>query len=221
MPIHTPQFDAIDYSKPAAYSGVDPAFTGDGSVERLAEILRAESAEETLGVVWRWIRDHLKVDEHQGDYRWRNASEILDRGRYFGCAEHALVYGSLARACGIPTVWVKTLDVCWIREFVASGRFDGGRGHVYLEVFVGGKWRLLDAMQDEIFDSYDPREQLLPGGKVERYAYDKGGNARELVLSLDWEPWKKETQRFFKGFDLQDLDRANHATNGQSRKLAV
>ncbi len=118
-------------------------------------------------------------------------------------------------------VWVKALDVPWIRKFVASRQFDGGKGHVYLEVFLDANWRLLDAMQDELFDSYDPRERLLPGHRIERYAYDKGGDARELVLSLDWEPWKEETKRFFACFDLRHLDCARRAAGGKSRRLAV
>ncbi len=34
----------------------------------------------------------------------------------------------------------------------------------------------------------------LPG---ERYAYDKGGSPWELVLSVRWEPWKRQTAAFF------------------------
>jgi len=110
-----------------------------------------------------------------------------------GGAEHALVYGSLSRACGIPTVWVKSLDVRWIRQFVSSGRFDGGSGHVYLEVFLAGRWRLLDATQDELFDSYDPHHRLLPGPldarslvRVERYAYRWVGSWLQLSSSSCW-----------------------------------
>lgn len=218
---HSPQFDSIDYGHPEMFVGIDPSFAGVGLVEPLPSRLRADDPERTLGNVWRWIRDNLAAETTQGDYRWRTASEILHRGRYFGCAEHALVYGTLARSCGIPVVWVKSLDVPWIKRFVASEQFDGGSGHVYLEVFLKGRWRLLDATQDELFDEYDPRQRLLPGRNLERYAYDKGGNASELVLSLDWEPWKQETKTFFRGFDLGQLKRARPATRGSARRLAV
>jgi hypothetical protein len=131
------------------------------------------------------------------------------------------VYGCLARACEIPIVWVKSLDVPWIRRFRQTRHFDGGKGHVYLEAFVSGSWRLLDATQDELFDAYDPAQRLLPGRDVKRYAYDKGGNARELVLSLDWEPWQAETKTFFRDFDLRLLDQAAPAVTGRGRRLAV
>jgi hypothetical protein len=110
------------------------------------------------------------------------------------------------------------------RGFVDSsslGSSDGGSGHVYLEIFLKRRWRLLDATQDQLFDEYDSSQRLLPGQSVERYAYDKGGNARELVLSLDWEPWKEETKAFFRGFDLGELGRSRFATSGSARRLAV
>jgi transglutaminase-like putative cysteine protease len=219
--VHVPQFDGVDYLNPSAYAGVRASFAGRQSIETLATTLCGPTSEATLGNVWRWIRDNLHAETEQGDYRWRTASEIVERGWYFGCAEHALVYGSIIRACGIPTVWVKTLDVPWIREFATGRPFDGGSGHVYLEVFLSGQWCLLDATHDLLYDTYDPHKRLLPGGHVDRYAYDKGGDARELVLSLDWEPWKEETKRHFSGFDLQELERAGRATQGSGRRLAV
>jgi hypothetical protein len=219
---HIPYFDAIDYSRPEAYCQVNPSFAGDEkSIMRVSEGLRSANQEAILGAIWRWVRDNLPAEQKQTDYRWRTVSEILERGFYYGCAEHALVYGSLSRGCGIPTAWVKSLDVPWIRSFVLSGAFNGRSGHVYLQIFVSSNWCLLDATQDELFDCYSTRERLLSGRNVQRYAYDKGGGARELVLSLDWELWKKETRRFFNKFDLEELSRARSAVVGRGRRLAV
>lgn len=218
---HIPRFDAIDYSHPERYLELDPSFVGGDVVAETASRFRGAGAETSLRNIWRWLRDNLASEHQQSDYRWRTASEIISRGRYFGCAEHALVYGCMARACGIPSVWVKSLDIPWIRRFRATREFDGGSGHVYLEIFLAGAWSLLDATQDELFEAYDPSQRLLPGHDVDRYAYDKGGNARELVLSLDWEPWKRETQEFFGDFNLQLLDDAACAVTGPGRRLAV
>ena len=221
MPVHVPRFDDIDYSNPKRYLFLDPSFAGDGAVEHVGAQVRHVSPEASLGAIWRWVRDNLEDDRVQSDYRWRTAAEIIDRKRYFGCAEHALMYGCLARACGIPVVWLKSLDVPWIRRFTATHEFDGGSGHVYLEVFLGGRWRLLDATQDEIFDHYDPTQRLLPARGVVRYGYDKGGDPRQLVLSLDWGPWQVETQTFFRDFDVRLLDGAVMAVSGPARRLAV
>ena len=71
---------------------------------------------------------------------------MMSRRTYGGCADHAAVFGTLARAAGIPTVWVKTMDVDWIEDFRAGRpEAENYRGHVFLEVFLGGRWWLLDA----------------------------------------------------------------------------
>ena len=54
----------------------------------------------------------------------------------------------------------------------------------FLEVFLGGKWQLLNASNLQLYDDYLPSTRILPGN---RYAYDKGADPRELVLSPDWE----------------------------------
>jgi len=43
---------------------------------------------------------------------------------------------------------------------------------------------------------------MLPGI---RWAYDKGGDPFELVLSSRWEEWKEQTRRHFARFDLSVL----------------
>lgn len=182
--------------------------------------LRMDTLEKSLGRIWLWMRDTISPDRYQIDYRWRTASDVICHEHYYGCAEHALEFGCLARACSIPTIWVKSLDVPWIKNYVKTRNFDGGSGHVYLEVFLGARWCLLDATQDELFEEYDRTQRILPGLDVERYAYDKGGDARELVLSLDWEPWQIETQQFFFNFNTQLLDQAKPAVRGPGRRLS-
>lgn len=216
-----PRFDVVDYSRPQDCLGLSKSFVGAGSIKTLADSLRSARPEGTLGAIWMWMRDNLAMRNVSADYRWRTVSQILDRRTYIGCADHALVYGTVARACGIPVVWVKSLDVEWIRSFRNTGRFDGGNGHVFLEVFLGEKWRLLDATQDELYEQYDPSLELLPGRSGEYYAYDKGCDPRALVLSLDWEPWKAQTLEYFAIFDLKRLADAKRAWQGQGRRLAV
>ena len=217
-----PCFDGIDYANPDDYLSLHASFVGSGSLQALTTYFMAPTPQEVLANIWRWIRNEFNAEENQTDYKWRTVTEIIGRKRYFGCAEHALVYGSLTRACRIPTVWVKSLDVQWIREFRRSGDFDGGSGHVFLEVFIQGEWRLLDATEDLLYDEYNPSSRLLPGSADDsRYAYDKGGDPRELILSLDWEPWVVQTKAFFSTFNLQLLDEANHAVTSSGRRLTV
>ena len=97
---------------------------------------------------------------------------------------------------------MKTLDAEWIRDYKALGKEGHWSGHVFLEIFIHGRWVLLDDTAMVLYDDYDPKMRILPG---ERYAYDKGGDPFDLVLSCRWELWKKETRAYFRDFDLSKL----------------
>lgn len=195
-----PRFDRVDRARPEACLALDPHAGDAASIRALAAPLRRETAEATLAAVDRFVARSLAFDPEAFD-RWRTVEQMLADGTYGGCADHAMIYGTLLRACGVPTVWVKSMDLPWIERFRA-GRFDPARdtwsGHVFLEVHLDGAWRLLDAAGRRLHRTYDPERRLLPG---ERYAYDKGGQPYELVLSLRWEPWKRQTAAFFEAHD--------------------
>jgi transglutaminase-like putative cysteine protease len=194
-----PDFERIDYAHPEAYVSIAPAIANGATVARVATEIRGETAEEKLRAIATWINAHLRFREEDA-YAWRSVDQILSDGTYGGCADHSVVFGSLSRAVGIPTVWVKTMDADWIREFVrADGKVTSWRGHVFLEVFIHGRWMLFDATELTLQRDYDPRQRILPGN---RYAYDKGGDPYSLVLSPRWDLWKQQTTAYFRAFAL-------------------
>jgi hypothetical protein len=201
-PLPQPSFDRIDYAHPDKYLALPKTLGDAGRIRKAAATLPGKTPEEKLVSISRWVEKNLRYDP-QCSYEWRDFDGVVDLGKYGGCADHAVVFGALARACGIPCVWVKTMDADWIREFQANrGKCSSWRGHVYLEVYLRGRWALLDASRLVLYEDYRPGERLLPGN---RYAYDKGGDPYELVLSSRWELWKKVTGAYFLDFDLAKL----------------
>jgi hypothetical protein len=196
-----PSLSRINYAQPRDYLVLNDSLGDKERIQKLAATLQGATPEQSLFAIGRWIQANLKYDANAA-YAWRNFDVACDSKVYGGCADHAVVFASLARACGIPTVFVKTMDADWIREFRATGSSNSWRGHVFLEVHVGGRWQLLDAQALQLYDDYNPAMRILPGS---RYAYDKGADPRELVLSLDWERWKKQTAAYFGRFDLAQL----------------
>jgi hypothetical protein len=49
---------------------------------------------------------------------------------------------------------------------------------------------------------YDPKARLFPDG---RFAYDKGGSPWDLVLSIRWAEWKKQTSAHFRETDPNQI----------------
>ena len=104
----------------------------------------------------------------------------------------------------------------WIRKFVATGERGGFSGHVFLEVFLGGKWKLLDAQGLRIWDEYDPADPELPGGLL---AYEKGWDHVAMVHSTQKDRYIEESLARWKGFDVEKLRK--NAAPGRSLRPVV
>ena len=188
-----PNFDRVSHDPPQAHLALSPRVGDAAKIRSLAAQLKAETQEATLASIYQWMHRNLRYDERAA-YTWRSMDEMLAARTVGGCADHAAVFGTLARAAGIPAIWVKTLDMDWIHEFrAAPGAVRSWRGHVFLEVHVDGTWQLLDASAMRLYPGYDVRSRLLPGNRL---AYDKGDDPFELVLSCRWELWKEQTRRY-------------------------
>ena len=199
--IPVPSVTRIDYAHPEKYLTLHPSMGSESRIRDVADKLKAKSADKTLRSINDWIAGSLKYDS-KAAYSWRDFDTAVDARCYGGCADYAVVFASLSRACDIPTVFAKTLDVAWIYNYRLSGTEDSWSGHVFLEVFIDGRWRLLDPEACILYDDYDPASRILPGM---RYAYDKGSDPRALPLSTDWERWKRQTATHFSKFDLAEL----------------
>ncbi len=199
--IPEPRFDCIDYSKPRNYLRLPASIGNAKHIGTIAARLKTQTPENSFRAIHQWMSKNLRYDPNAA-YHWRDFDRIIDEGTLGGCADHSIVFGALSRACGIPTVWVKTMDYDWIRNFKRHGPIGSWRGHVFLEVYIRDNWVLLDAQGMILYEDYDRSSHFFPGG---RYAYDKGGDPHELILSVQWDVWKKQTADYFAKFDVSSL----------------
>jgi len=199
--IPEPRFDCIDYSKPRNYLRLPASIGNAKHIGTIAARLKTQTPENSFRAIHQWMSKNLRYDPNAA-YHWRDFDRIIDEGTLGGCADHSIVFGALTRACGIPTVWVKTMDYDWIRNFKRHGPIGSWRGHVFLEVYIRDNWVLLDAQGMILYEDYDRSSHFFPGG---RYAYDKGGDPHELILSVQWDVWKKQTADYFAKFDVSSL----------------
>jgi len=194
--------EKIDHSKPARCLVIGAKTGNAAAIEKLAQPLRAEDPEQTLRNVCAFVAavPHLPQRQWLPDHQdFATLAEGFDER---DCARHALLFGTLTRACGIPTVYVKSMRHTWIREFVASGATGHYSGHVFLEVHIAGKWKLVDAQGMRIWDEYDPTDAELPGGLL---AYEKGIDNYAMVHSTRRDLFKSEATARFARFDVAKL----------------
>lgn len=192
-----PRVDGIDYSTPQTFLEI-PATLGDrqGIMEQ-GRALKGKSDRATIRNVLTWMDAHLKLEPDKA-YTWRNFDDVVRDGCYGGCADQGIVCGVLLKAAGIPTLWVKTMDVSWIWDFKKGRPLTSWSGHVFLEVYLDGKWVLLDPGAKLIYADYSPKVRLLPGN---RFAYHKGNDPKQMVMSLQWEEWKEQARSYFTQLD--------------------
>jgi hypothetical protein len=191
-----PSTDRVDYLHPDKYLAIDRTVAPLAAVDSVASQIPAGEPVDVLRAIAFWMDTHLVLRpvSSSNSYRWRDFDRMLSDGFYFACADYAFFFGEVARAKGIPVVFVKTLDVDFLREMAATdGNPSSWRGHVFLEVYADGNWRLLDATAKRLYGAYDPSVRILPG---DRLAYDKGSDPYALVMSMREDLWRDQTRAF-------------------------
>ena len=192
-----PSVDSIDYSSPARYLEIAGSLGNRAHIISQALKLKGDSDLATILNVLNWMDRNLKYDANRA-YTWRNFHDAINEKTYGGCADQGIVCGVLLKGAGIPTIWVKTMDVSWIWDFKKGRSLKSWSGHVFLEVYVDKKWMLLDPGAKTIYKDYSPKARIMPGN---RFAYHKGNDPKDMIMSLQWEQWKKQTETYFRSLD--------------------
>ncbi|MBN1169379.1 transglutaminase domain-containing protein [Candidatus Woesebacteria bacterium] len=106
------------------------------------------------------IMSHLKYTGFDPEiFRKRTAEEIIKDGFVTGCTDSAVVFVTIARACGLSAKYVETLDTKWLK-----GNDQDIVGHQYAKVYdeKNNKWFWVDPSSREQIDIPSPED----GGKV-------------------------------------------------------
>lgn len=192
-----PTVDTIDYQTPSKYLSFPSSLGNQTEISKQAEKLIAKTERETVLNVLLWMDENFKYTPKKA-YQWRNYDTVVKEGCYASCADQGIVCGVLLKSAGIPTVWVKTMDVAWIWDLKKKRKITPWSGHVFLEIYLDGSWVLLDPGAKTFYRDYSPQSRILPGN---RFAYHKGNDPEEMVMSLQWEEWKKQTKTYFSSLD--------------------
>jgi hypothetical protein len=88
--------------------------------------------------------------------------ELLESRQLGGCHDHGLVYAAVVRELGYPAVMARTCSIAWVKSFRA-GEKGPHVGHVFVEVYVRGRWVLIDSTNGwYVPEGYDPADPAIP-----------------------------------------------------------
>ncbi len=115
-------------------------------------------------------------------FRKRTGAQIIQDKYITGCTDAALAFIVLARASGVPTKYIETIDVEWLKK---GGSSIGG--HVYAQVYDESqdKWVWVDPMRRSIGNS--------PG--EDRVVFGEGLDSWDLGIK-DYDSLRSEFETF-------------------------
>lgn len=144
------------------------------------------------------------------------SAEIFERTTYSGCSDIGLALAPILRLKGIPTVYVESTHIDWIKEVQNnSEQKELMQGHIFLEIYLGGIWYLYDPTFHLVYLDYDYNNPFLPRGYV---TFAKGLNCHELGIH-NVQDEKRVGTAEVKDFDLEGYDEPNYQMIDLRRKF--
>lgn len=114
----------------------------------------------------RYVGEHLAYDALESHDQFRRDAATLFRDRTLdGCSDFALAELALFRAMGYPSRLVLTFNAKWLPRY-RRNPLALPNGHAFIEVWLRGRWHLVDPTHFVIYDRYDPAAPFLPGNEI-------------------------------------------------------
>lgn len=151
-----------DYKKPALYLKAGPQSEITMSAAELrAEIGISTGAKygELVEGVFKWMSGFNSTAEGGRLIGKTTADGLLKTKALSGCHDSALLFSSVMRRLGYPALMADTAGLDWARKYKDGGSFSG---HVFAEVYLDGKWMLVDATACRYIREYDPANPVIP-----------------------------------------------------------
>lgn len=135
-----------------------------------------------LASLMSWINSRVRYAHGEREFIAKNqfqrsAKEIWESGKTVGCTDYALLFAVFARQLGVPTTYLHTASVKWVKEFQEKAEIDTCRGHSFCECFFDGEWILVDPTAGRVVGKYDVEKITTPyliGGDNEFLPYYRG-----------------------------------------------
>ena len=132
-------------------------------IQRIADTIEGNTLEKAQGIL-NWGRELIEQGEFtnrsydKNVFRKRTAEQILKDRYLTGCTDYALLFITIARACGIPAKYVETIDREWLKE--------GGKeidGHVYAQIYDAEKteWIWVDPRMGQIGSAPEQKDRIV------------------------------------------------------------
>lgn len=154
-------FEKVDYSDPALAQVTPELEMSEEMKIAVDKSVNDKKDLTTLDEIGKFINSYFKDKPIPTDASLRDFSSVKQieengDGWLDDCGEYAMMYAAIARYKGIPTVFASALSGKGMES-----KNPNAICHVYLEVFVDGKWVLIDSTKMLIDTTYDKDDNTI------------------------------------------------------------
>ncbi|MEN8115410.1 MAG: transglutaminase domain-containing protein [Bacteroidota bacterium] len=165
----------IDYNNPDNYlTPGEQSDLDDNYVEAIRNAIGTPDYDiNGIKTICHWVNQNMVFSNAGGEMIGKKtANELYESKTFYGCHSQALIISSILREFGFPVVMIETASIVWAKEY-NKGTNQGFAGHVMSEVYVLGKWILLDnnCTYVEDYDVMNPYISTMD----KNYQYNKQG----------------------------------------------
>ena len=169
----------VDHSDPRIFSNptLQTRLAAD-IVEILNQKFPGDNSIEKIGKVYSWVKANFEKYRGAGKMvAKQSAQQIYKSRKLSGCNDWGLLQTSILRSLKFPVVFMNAANVTWAKEYRKNpSNPPGFSGHTFLEIFVRGKWILVDSTTGQYIENYDYNDPILHIHKKRGgyFVYQKG-----------------------------------------------
>lgn len=157
-------FNEPDYTDPSAFLEIYPNLELNDELKKIADKFNDKkdlsTVREILKYVYTyWAKKPNPEVRHSIRYIY-DVQKLHEYGYFDNCAEAEAMFEALAKYKGIPTIGVDAYSTAWMAQSQA-GTDKVGVGHAFAEVYVDGKWVLVDPSTGDIYENYDTENYFI------------------------------------------------------------
>ncbi len=179
----------------------------DEKIAKVANNIQGENSSTiVINRILYWMQNNLKYENNNNVKFTRTASQIMNSGTYTGCSDFALLFETIAREKGIPTIHLQTVRKRFVED-MQNNIQTPTKGHHFCESFIDNQWILVDPLGNKIFKAYNNQDFNLG----EYYVFSKSTDIFETGIKSVKEN-NSVIKDLFLGYDIKNFHCANVTT---------
>jgi hypothetical protein len=142
----------------------DQCATTTKQAEFIKSLFNEEITQQYIHIICAYIKSNYQYVPARGRFIGALTYNDIDTNKIVtGCHDYAIILATILRELDIPAALVDTISITWAKNYIIEPlNYSEVMGHVFVEAFINGKWRIIDPVQSVYIDDYDNNNPIIP-----------------------------------------------------------